>query len=1100
MKKNKVFKAEKGGILRQKLVDYLDKNGNELSKEEQRRIRKGIQDINPNLYYVNVDGGYVTYKQDDKGNFYQSDDFGAGIYRRDPKLSSRRSGIAQSILGGRKTTAYGGKENPKRVRDAITLAKELSMLKTQDELGISTSGNNSSNTSQDNSSENVSSVDDLIGTTPTSTLQKDGIDYVIFEGNEIPVKLDKDGKITEIISIEKARDITGSTDDYETGIEMFDKENVEESIDDSDQDSQQSFTDPAAFQRFLVDKAKEMGESVTGAILGVKKSKEIYDGVQLDHAVGSKTLAFAKKLGVDGLWKGSTYKSNLGTNNTLSTIQNTNSSTREQQVNSQKQEDTNYFPTLDDEGEIESDNTEYGQKLREFINDPNSYKTDRTSELNSLLEGYKKETGNDHLSKESFMYFYDLNKPKNSTNKASDLFKVEDSRNITTRSMETKKSITNEKTERLDKRIKSLFDKIKLSPNHPQIEQRKTVLNRYLVEYKQEAKADHPLQTQIQSFKKGGKVKNSLESLSIRISGQFSKLKNKSVINKSEMDMLKADLEKYKTMSGTQHPVSKDISILEKGIKKPESMKNGGVNNSLDYLDFLNGKEGEKSQGFFKQGGVYKFFSGGVKPGFPYKDILSGKIFKPGDTGYDPSSPTAMPIDPSEISISNSNTSSTNSTSTTQNNNNNNTSTSEKAENQQKDEDTDIRETADGKVNNLGQGVLEYGKGFLGKNNKRFGKGFGLDHTTTQYLTSVATNLANSNRIQQRKPQAQEIFIDTIKRNPAYANLEKQNKEMFSAARARSSRTSDPTLNAITALSLNSQQIDSQGKLAEAEAQDYNAQRAAQRGQRQQASAQRINELNQSIAIDNQADLAEDQRKDQLRSTLANATMQYADAKKFEKEEQRKLGEDLYINKMNQETQSQISELSNEKVYLVNLGTSIDKIVEKVQSGVQTPQQAEEQLNQIVTMYNNKYPNDLADISNIHTKILTRNSNTQNDINKLRATASNNAMQVRTEGALIKNYEYAPFSNPYSHLTKVQSNKNGGTNKDKEQLKREKFEYKKAKEVQKAQLKQKQALEKRRQAVSDSNMKQWLGQTKQYYSDVSTILNNIEKIKRGNNR
>jgi len=317
----RIPKHEKGAVIKQKLVDWLNKNGSSISRIEAAELRKGIEDLNPDMFYsINEDKeGYLTFKQDDSGKWNESSDFGAGIYKKDGKLSRNRSGFLQTLSGNRKYAAYGGRENPRRIKDALIKAKELNILRNiKDEEGQSKSTDTTGN------SNAATSIDDLIGTTPTNVLNKNGIDYVTVDGQEIPVKIGPDGKIQSIIAIEDvaidAVEGTGQDakfkdgiDPYTTGVDLFDESsnNQDASTSDTiptDEEGNIVFTDGRLFQKYLIDKAKAANMTVTGRMLGVKTAVDTHNGVPIDGKVGDLTMALATKLGVADKWKGNMFK------------------------------------------------------------------------------------------------------------------------------------------------------------------------------------------------------------------------------------------------------------------------------------------------------------------------------------------------------------------------------------------------------------------------------------------------------------------------------------------------------------------------------------------------------------------------------------------------------------------------------------------------------------------------------------------------------------------------------------------------------------------------------------------------------------------------
>lgn len=1193
-----VPKGEEGGKLRTKLVEYLDTKGNELSKQEQRRVRKGIQDINPNLYYVNVDGGYITYKKDKDGNFYQADDFGAGIYQRDNALSINRSGLAQSLTGSRKSTAYGGKENPKRVRDAITLAKQLGLLKDKSALGI-TEGNAqeaTTETVEDTTDTNESGnmdLDTLIGTTPDNTVIEGDTTYAVIDGQPIPVILDADGKITAIKTLggegpgatfaetpqfDAEGNQINDVNPYKTGVSLFDEgitdtgsvidaEGVETGGTQSTEADSSTFTDPRLFQEFLVREAKKQNKEVNGGLLGVKFPKDTYKGVSLDYKVGPKTLQFADSLGLKDRWK--------GTNNTSGGAVSIDES-------SNGETDAEKQARLDREAAEKLALDKSARRKTEFSVEAQE-QAETEAYVNRTTEGGNKVLPDDKMSRTAAQRFeiktpekkaetatsttsttatgdnsivlsgatYDLNKGKQESEGANILggglsglpavkvgaYKFED-------------KIAQAK--QLDSEIGKFYQQYTKSNDEFYLIQLKDRLQKFETLMGK----PHTLKSKLPSLKEGGKVPNKGNAsvdMELDIQAKYNRLRNKEVLNRSDVDNLQKELTSYKSITGTEHDIQKGLNDLKEGIK---IFADGGKNTtstetnirqeSLSYLRFLDGKEGDTSQGFFKQGGkVESFQSGGkVRYGQPYRDSLTGEIVTLGP-GYDHNSPTAVPLTPVELAqLNNTNTSTSTSTTNTNNGNlstdlsqiatpvpttvgnpnpniappiintNSNTgttSTGNPAEQVDTTTSNNDRETGNGKVENQGARVYEFSKKLFGNNsNNKKGK-FGLDHTTAQFLTALGINVLNSNKVDQVKPEAQNILVDTVKRNNSYRRLEDRNKQMFAGARARTNKTSDPTLNQVAGLALNSQEVDASGKLAEAEAADLRSQKDRQTKQRQAASAQRTGELNQSIAIDNQAAIAEDTRKDTLRSTLGNLGLQYADAKKVEGEQKRALAEGVIGEKVNLEANKKIADISANKAKAVTISSTLDNLIRQADSGLLTQAQIDQSKDYLVKLYNETYPDETPiDFTGLQSNLLGKIKGYQTDIDNTRLAAATQLKQMALKGALEKNFEYAPFSNPLGHLAmkekggKVPMNASGGTTKQKEKIKlqkqREKEAYKLAKEQAKAKAKQQMAEEKARLKVQSNNMKSWGNTVKQYHEGIASILTNIENIKNPNRK
>lgn len=304
----------------------------------------------------------------------------------------------------------------------------------------------------------------------------------------------------------------------------------------------------------------------------------------------------------------------------------------------------------------------------------------------------------------------------------------------------------------------------------------------------------------------------------------------------------------------------------------------------------------------------------------------------------------------------------------------------------------------------------------LGDPNKSSNKQGILDHTTAQFMTALGTTFANYGFTNQRAPEKKRILIDQPKRNEAIVNANKRRAESEALARSRSNKTSDATANMLNQQTVTQNSFDNINSLMQQEGQDIAQQKQMNYKQRFMADEVRTNELNEAIGRDNAEALGKDKAEDMLRSTVADNTMRYADAKQKEKGDQRQLAENLFLQKENSKINSQINEISNSKTALVNMEFNLDTLISQVNAGTTNQEEAMAGFQQAVDVYKQQYPDETdVTVNNIRAKLRTKSNQADNQMALLRQQANEKAMNVRAEGAM-RGYGYAPTLNQYAHL------------------------------------------------------------------------------------
>jgi len=423
-----------------------------------------------------------------------------------------------------------------------------------------------------------------------------------------------------------------------------------------------------------------------------------------------------------------------------------------------------------------------------------------------------------------------------------------------------------------------------------------------------------------------------------------------------------------------------------------------------------------------------KYDKGGkVLRGSPYYDTVLDKIINPSDKVYNPESYSAIPV--SEMEKFKANRDNRMQPKDILNPNNDKTKL---LGNDNKERELDIlspNKTSD--LENVGglspndntRELDRKGSSFENTGNRqnqdianKVNYGTGLDHTTAQYVTAIGTSAANFGYVPQRKNVKRNVFISDIEKK-AYNSLQNKMNQQFADQRSRTPKTSDATLNTLSQQATTENAYQQNLSLAQSEAQDINRQKDLQYGQRMQADAQRVAELNQSIAIDNAEALAKDKAKDMFRTTVAQTTMDYADTKKLEKEQQRQLAENLFISKQNQEIEKQISELSNKKAKLLGPATQRDRINYALSIGQIDDAQVQIAAKNAIDQFNTLYPEDkVSDFASLDSALTQKINDLDTEMGNLREAANNNALEIRAKGALVQGYQYAPTSNQYGHL------------------------------------------------------------------------------------
>lgn len=672
----KVPKLEKGNVLRDKMNRWLDQNSSSLSKTELRELRKGLQDLNPDMFYSLNDGGndYQTYMKSSDGKWENKDAFGSGIDKRSGKTSSNRSGFLQGLTGGRRESGYGGKENPRRIRDIITKAVELGYLRNiKSEQG---------DVDEDKKEEETEidffhNLGSLVGTKATNMVSKNGVDFVVVtskdtppESKEIPVKIDDKGIITEILAIEdfaiKTHDKDGNpivgVDPFNTGVDTFDKSNTQDNSENNSEEEQTTFTDGTAFQRFLIQKAKDKGIVIAKDVLKVKTKTGELLGIDYDGKVGPATMALARLLGYADLWVGgntsstsstSSTTSSTGSNNstgggntTGSTGNNSTGSGSGTADNTTSTESTTIAPT-DPNAYFKTQNlkdTEYGQKIAALRGN------ESLKFVQSLMEGFFKETKSIHPNKAEILkkhsspllvsnsINYEGEAQLDDTNVPLNLSRNIKAINTPTTTKASSEVTSNPKkegtaTEKADiiRQAQNSFRACKGGPcNNRQsilqlLQNYKDINNGKASSFESEVleylksiddeKADKAsMKAVTPSLKKGGEFSVlTKEELNNKIKTLFNLIVKKE--NKEEdLENLETLFNNYKTKTKIEHHLYEDFSKL-KNIKK---MKNGGTIYKSDVFNYLN-KLNTQDKKFiknkitmFKKGGVVKYQNGGM--------------------------------------------------------------------------------------------------------------------------------------------------------------------------------------------------------------------------------------------------------------------------------------------------------------------------------------------------------------------------------------------------------------------------------------------------------------------------------------------------------
>lgn len=374
-----------------------------------------------------------------------------------------------------------------------------------------------------------------------------------------------------------------------------------------------------------------------------------------------------------------------------------------------------------------------------------------------------------------------------------------------------------------------------------------------------------------------------------------------------------------------------------------------------------------------------------------------------------------------------------------------------------------------------------------------------LDHTTTQFMTSLGTTFANYGFTNQRAPEKNRVLIDQPKRSEAIVNADKRRAESEASARARTNKSSDATSNALTQQVVTQNSFDNINSLMQQEGQDIAQQKQINYKQRFMADELRTKELNAAIDTDNAEALSKDKAEDMLRSSVANNTMLYADAKQKEKGDQRQLAENLFLQKENGKINTQISEISNSKTALVNMEFNLDTLISQVNAGTTNQEDAMAGFNQAVEVYKQQYPDETdVTVNNIRAKLRTKSIQADNQMALLRQQANDKAMNVRAEGA-FRGYGYAPTLNQYAHLKSSDGTvgnpiayKKGGKTPEDFQFEQYKADLK-AQEAYNKELKKYEMQEKLQQAklqiqIATFNIKNVIKKYEQYNKEINQLF------------